>query len=138
MRISLVAIGVNVVTALFSLGIYPRAGLAIANSLSGLVNCILLFYAIKRAQPKFDIFAFRPALLRMLIAALAAAVVALAVRFSCTRWIGHSSLLPRIAEVFIPIAFAALTYGAVAFAVGLGEIRDVINALRRRHPITVP
>lgn len=138
MRISLVAIGVNVVTALFSLGIYPRAGLAIANSLSGLVNCILLFYAIKRAQPKFDIFAFRPALLRMLIAALAAAVVAFAVRFSCTQWIGHSSLLPRLAEVFIPIAFAALTYGAVAFAVGLGEIRDVINALRRRHPITVP
>ena len=138
MRISLVAIGVNVVAALFSLGIYPRAGLAIANSLSGLVNCILLFYAIKRAQPKFDIFAFRPALLRMLIAALAAAVVAFAVRFSCTQWIGHSSLLPRLAEVFIPIAFAALTYGAVAFAVGLGEIRDVINALRRRHPITVP
>jgi putative peptidoglycan lipid II flippase len=132
MRISLASIVVNLLAAFTSVTLYPRAGLAIANSISAIVNCALLIYALKRAQPKFSLRAFQPTVLRMLLAATVAAVAAYAARLGCSRWIGHASLVTRIAEVFLPIAAGSLAYVGMALATGLEEVRDVIDVFRRR------
>jgi len=138
MRISLAAIAANLLAAFVSVSLYPKAGLAIANSASAMINCVLLFYGLKKAQPKFSLHQFRPAVLRMLAAAAVAAVAAYATRIGCTRWIGHATFPAKVAEVFMPIAAGTLAYGGVALASGLDEVRDVLDVLRRRRTPATP
>jgi putative peptidoglycan lipid II flippase len=133
MRISLAAIAVNLVAAFVSISIYPRAGLAFANSASSIVNCVLLVYAVKRSQPKFSLRAFQAPVLRMLAAGLGAGVVAVAARLAWGRFIGHDTLPARFGEVFVPIAFATLAYGGIALALRVNEVHDVLGVLRRKR-----
>jgi putative peptidoglycan lipid II flippase len=133
MRISLAAIAANLVAAFLSISLYPRAGLAVANSFSAIVNCVLLFYGLRRAQPKFALAPFLSPTLRMIAAGLVAAVVAYVARLGCTRWIGHASLPTKIVEVFIPILFATIAYVGVALAFRIQEVEDVIEVFRRRR-----
>lgn len=133
MRISLAAMAVNLVAAFISISVFPRGGLAIANSISSAVNCVLLFYAIKRAQPKFSLRAFQSPVLKMIGGAVVAAVVAFALRLAWTRWVGHANLFTKIGEVFVPITFATLAYGGTALALGVNEVRDVLGVIRRKR-----
>jgi hypothetical protein len=128
----------GVLAAFVSVSLYPKAGLAIANSASAMINCVLLFYGLKKAQPKFSLRQFQPAVLRMLAAAAVAAVAAYATRIGCTRWIGHATFPAKVAEVFMPIAAGTLAYGGVALATGLEEVRDVLDVLRRRRTPAKP
>ena len=133
MRISLASIAANLVAAFLSISFFPKAGLAIANSFSAIVNCILLFYGLRRAQPKFALAPFLQPVLKMAAAGLVAGLVAWWTHWLCDRQLGHANLLARIVEVFTPIATASLAYGGVALALGLEEVRDVLAVLLRRR-----
>lgn len=133
MRISLASIAANLVAAFLSISFFPKAGLAIASSFSAIVNCTLLFYGLRRAQPKFALSPFVPGLLRMAAAGLVAGGVAWGTHALCERQLGHATLVSRIVEVFVPITTASLAYGGVALAIGLEEVRDVLAVLRRRR-----
>jgi len=132
MRISLAAIVTNLVAAFVSVSLMPRAGLAIANSASSIFQCVFLFYALKRKQPKFDLTALVAPLRPMGLAALAAAGTAALSLWAWDRWVGHAGLARRLGATFVPMTLAATCYFGVAMRLGLPEAADVLAVLTRR------
>jgi putative peptidoglycan lipid II flippase len=132
MRISLAAIAANFVFAFVSVSVMPRAGLAIANSASSTLQCFLLFYALKRKQPKFDLTALFAPLTRMAGAALVAAGTAAATLWFWDRWIGQRGLPARLGATFAPMAVAAGGYFLAATLLGIREASDVLAVVKRR------
>lgn len=138
MRISLAAIAANFVAAFVSVSLMPKAGLAIANSASSTMQCFLLFYALKRKQPKFDLPALFAPVARMAVAGLVAAGVAFATLSLWNRWIGQSGLTARLGATFVPMGLAAGGYFLAATLLGIREASDVLAVLRRRKPSALP
>jgi putative peptidoglycan lipid II flippase len=136
MRISLAAIAVNFIAAFVSISLMPKAGLAIANSTSAAMQCFLLFYALKRKLPKFDLRALFAPVLRMGLAGLVAAVIALASFWVWNRWIGQAGLSARVGATFVPIALASMGYFLTATLLRIREASDVLEILRRRRKRT--
>lgn len=132
MRISLAAIVANLVAAFISVSLMPRAGLAIANSASSTIQCALLFYALKRKQPKFDLAALFAPVLRMTLAGVVAAATALGSVWLWNQWVGHNTLPGKLGATFVPMALASLAYFLTATALGIREASDVMSVLRRR------
>ncbi len=133
MRISLAAIAANFVAAFISVSLMPKAGLAIANSTSATMQCFLLFYALKRKQPKFDLPTLFAPVLRMGLAGLAAAGTALVALWAWNRWIGNTGLPARLGATFVPMALASAGYFWVSTALGIREAADVLGIFRRRR-----
>jgi putative peptidoglycan lipid II flippase len=132
MRISLAAIVTNFVAAFISVSLMPKAGLAIANSVSSSAQCFFLFYALKRKQPKFDLAALVAPLKPMGLSALAAALIASVTLWAWERWLGRGGLAIRLGATFVPMALAAAGYFAVATFLGLREASDVLAVVTRR------
>lgn len=132
MRISLAAIVTNFVAAFVSVSLIPRAGLAIANSASSTLQCVFLFYALKRIQPKFDLVALSAPLRRMGLAALAAAAIAAGALWAWNRWVGTGGFAARSGAVFVPMTLAAAVYFAAAIGLGIREASDVLSVITRR------
>ena len=132
MRISLAAIAANFVAAFISVSLMPKAGLAIANSASSTMQCFLLFYALKRKQPKFDLPALFAPVLRMSVAGLVASVTALGSAWMWNRWVGHATLPTKVGATFIPMAVATVGYFLTATRLKIREASDVLTVLRRR------
>ena len=132
MRISLAAIAANFVAAFVSVSLMPKAGLAIANSASSTMQCFLLFYALKRKQPKFDLPALFTPVARMAVAGLVAAGVASATLSLWNRWIGQNGLTARLGATFLPMGLAAAGYFLAATLLGIREASDVLAVLKRR------
>lgn len=138
MRISLAAIAANFVAAFISVSLMPKAGLAIANSASSSMQCFLLFYALKRKQPKFDLPALFTPVARMAVAGLVAAGVALATLSLWNRWIGQTGLTARLGATFVPMGLAGGGYFLAAMLLGIREASDVLAVLRRRKRSAAP
>ncbi|MFM8880173.1 MAG: murein biosynthesis integral membrane protein MurJ [Verrucomicrobiota bacterium] len=132
MRISLAAIVTNFIAAFISVSLMPKAGLAIANSVSASMQCFLLFYALKRKQPKFDLPALFSPVRRMAVAGLAAAGTAAATLWLWHRWVGHQGLPGRLGATFVPMALAAAGYFLAATSLGIREAADVLAVVARR------
>lgn len=132
MRISLAAIVTNFVAAFISVSLMPKVGLAIANSVSASMQCFLLFYALKRKQPKFDLPALFSPVGRMAVAGLAAAGTAAATLWLWNRWVGHQGLPGRLGATFVPMALAAAGYFLAATSLGIREAADVLAVVARR------
>ena len=132
MRISLAAIATNFIAAFVSVSLMPRAGLAIANSVSATLQCFFLFYALKRTLPKFDLPALFSPVGRMAVAGLVAAGTALGTLWLWDRWVGHQGLPARLGATFVPMALAAGGYFLAATLLGIREAADVLSAMKRR------
>lgn len=133
MRISLAAIAANFIAAFISISLMPKAGLAIANSTSATLQCFLLFYALKRKQPKFDLPTLFAPVLRMSLAGVVAAAIALASFGVWNRWIGQSGLPARIGATFVPIALASAGYFLAATFLRIREASEILAVFRRRR-----
>jgi len=132
MRISLAAIAANFIAAFVSISLMPKAGLAIANSTSATIQCFFLFYALKRKQPKFDLTSLFAPVLRMSLAGLVAAVIALASFAAWNRWIGQAGLPARVGATLVPIALASASYFLAATFLKIREASEVLGVFRRR------
>jgi putative peptidoglycan lipid II flippase len=132
MRISLAAIAANFLAAFISVSLMPKAGLAIANSASSTIQCFLLFYALKRKQPKFDLPSLFAPVLRMSVAGLVAAATALGTAWVWNRWVGHATLPTKMGATFIPMAVATVAYFLMATWLKIREASDVLAVLWRR------
>ena len=71
---SLIAIGANVILSLALIRPLAHGGIALATSVSSLLQCLLLAAALKRSGITVDIFTVVPSLLRALLASAAAGV----------------------------------------------------------------
>jgi putative peptidoglycan lipid II flippase len=132
MKISLVCLAVNLAFALPLAFAYREAGLAVANSLSAIINTALLFYALRRRLAKLEMVG----LVRNLGILLAASTLAGIAAYGLFRWwdghYGHDSVATRLGGVFIPMAVAGVIYWSLAMSANVPAARELANLVRRK------
>jgi putative peptidoglycan lipid II flippase len=132
MRISAVCLGVNVVLCFWLIAAFHAPGVAVANTLSSVCNVALLVYALRRKMPKLD---FRP-LLRVLFQLFTAAVFAGLLAWSLKRmwllFIGHTTLVTKAGELFVPMALASAAYFAIAIWLKVPAALEMLELVRQR------
>lgn len=133
MRISVFCLTLNLVLALALVWRFRQGGLGIANSISSTVNGGLLFYALRRKLPKFELLEMR----RSIPALLAAAVVAGLVAWSTWKlwqWkVGHADIWMRMGEVFIPLTLGSAAYVGLAMALRVPYAKEIFAAVRLKR-----
>jgi putative peptidoglycan lipid II flippase len=132
MKISVLCLVLNLAFALPLAHAYREAGLAVANSLSAMINTALLFYALRRKLAKLELVG----LVRNLCILLAASALAGVAAYGVFRWwdghYGHATVAVRIGGVFIPMAVAGAVYWALAMSANVPAARDVMQLLLRK------
>ncbi len=132
MLISLFCLALNLVLVFFLAIPLQQRGLAAANTVSAIANSALLFYALKRALPRFSLREMAPVIFSISILAAVAAVVAWGTQHLAeARW-GHATLLARVAAVFLPITLAGASYLGLGLWIGLEQARELWNLLGGR------
>ena len=130
MVISVSCLGLNLALGFSLIPAFQQAGMGIANSLSAIANTGLLFYALRRALPKFSLVDMGPNVASVLGAAIAAAVTAWMGNQQWERWIGHAHFLQRFGAVFAPLTLATLVYFALASWMKLPQARELFLTFR--------
>lgn len=138
MRISVMCLGLNLVFTVVLLAAFKpgfkQGALGVANSLSALLNTILLTYALRRKIGRLDFGAFWSSLLPMFTAALVAA----GLTWSAAGWwetrIGHGSLGLQLGHVFAPALAAVMIYWALAAWMKVPSARELARLMVRRRP----
>ena len=133
-RVAIVAMFVNLAANLTLVWSMREAGLALATSISGCLQCaILLVLAAKR----LEMIAFRNLLASVArTVALSAAMGALTwgVLRLCVRRFGDGSTLSAVLAVVAPLGAAVLFYFALARVLGFTELRRLLSRRRQATP----
>lgn len=129
MRISVIALLLNIVFTVFLIGPLRQGGLGVANTLSACVNVTLLLIALRRKLGRLDLGQLRAAFLPLAVAGFAAGAVAWLSLRGCNAWVGHETIWAKICAVFVPGGLATATYAGLTLAARLPqaiEMRDVL------------
>ena len=142
MKISVFCLTLNLVLAFWFLQRFQTAhfggevGLAVANTLSGCINTVLLFYTLRRKLSRLDMTSLKSTLLVLVSAAVLAGIIATLSNWVWDRQLGHHSLPTKLGAVFVPAALAGTTYWLVAYWMGITAAREmtdlILQRLRRR------
>lgn len=131
-RIAVICLVSNIVFNLLLMKPMAEAGLALATSLSGLLQFVLLGAALHRSVLKLPLAEILKSLFKILLATLA---------MSATAWACHSFMegfypgtgtLQIAVRVLGSITVAALLYPAYCFLLGVSEIRDALAWFAQR------
>lgn len=138
MRISIFCLGVNLILSAALILPYEQSGIAVANTLTAIMNAVLLAFALKKKLGRLDWTEVRAPLFRIVTAGAAAGVAAwLLLRFADGRF-GHNGLWPRIIAVFLPMTVATGIYLGVAFLLRVPAAKEVtsllLGRLARKNP----
>ena len=128
MRVGLFSVSITVASSFFLIIFFRNSGLGLANSAGAIGNALLLAYAFRKKLPLFKFSEMLSPVVRMLAAALVAAVVMYGVRWGWERWVGHAHFLPKLGEVFFPAVFGGAAYLGAALLAGLEQPRDIVAA----------
>jgi len=132
MMISSFCLTVNVVFVLGLVGAFAQGGLGIANTVSSILNVVLLLYALARKLKFLDLGSLRNDLVPMAASVIVAGELALLTSRFWESSIGHSTIAEKAGAVFVPMAAAGLAYGSLLFWLGNPQIRAFIELLRRK------
>ena len=131
MQIGAVCLGLNLCFALWLVFPFRQGGLGIANTMSAIFNVYLLLYALRKKLRRLDLSALYRVVPWMFAATVLAGEVAW---FGCRFWdksFGHATLLAKIGAVFVPLGAASVAYWAVAMAVKIPQIQDMVDLVRK-------
>ena len=134
MQISVFCLATNVVLSLIFVFSLEAAGLALANTLTAILNAALLGHALRRKFPRLDYSGLKSDGLRSAGAAVVALVTAMAVSHLWESRLGGQHLATRVGAVFAPASVAAAVYFAVALAIGVRSCRAGARNLLKRLP----
>lgn len=125
MRISLVCLAINFVSACLLMGPLSEGGPGVANTCTSALNVGLLLFALRKKLGKLDMGPLRATFRILAPAALAAGIVA----WAGWRWweqaLGHRSLTLQIGAVFVPAGVAGALYWAVAMLCRVPAAREM-------------
>ena len=132
MWISIFCLTTNLIITAAIIWRYKQAGMGFANSLTAAMNVSLLLYALRRKLKTLELTELR----RHLTVLLGAATLAGLVAWWLARWwganLGHSNLLLKMGEVFVPMTAASLVYFGVAAVFKTGHVNDMLGMFRSR------
>lgn len=132
MRISVFCLAINLVFAMFLVGRFREAGLAVANTLSAMFNTALLLYALRRKLKTLEMrqtLRDIAALSGMALVAGGAALIAF--RFWDGRF-GSGGLFHRLGAVFVPGLIAGVVYWGSAYIAKISAARELTDLFRKK------
>lgn len=132
MRIGIFCLAFNLVLVVVLVGPLQQLGLAIANSLSSILNSALLVYAFRRKMPKFDLRSLAGPMGTMVVLGLAAGALGWALSRLWEDGIGHAGKVRQFGAVFGPAVAAAVVYLGVGLAMRMKPALELSSAITRR------
>jgi peptidoglycan biosynthesis protein MviN/MurJ (putative lipid II flippase) len=96
------------------------------------LNTTLLLYALRRKLPSFDFRSMRTPLAAAAGAAILAGLTAWGAHRVWEKYLGHSGVLLRAGDVFVPIGLATALYFGISLWLHLPQARDVLGVLLSR------
>jgi putative peptidoglycan lipid II flippase len=132
MKISILCLAINLVFAIWLVHPYREAGLAVANTLSGSLNVLLLTYALRRKLSRLELTGFVQNLMVLVPSAILCGGVAALLGALWEKQLGHSTLPIKIGAVFVPATVAGIFYWAIAVWAKIPAATDILNVVRRR------
>lgn len=131
-KISILCLGVNLLISLILVFRFKQAGLGVANSLTSLLNMVLLAMALRRKLTRLSYGPLLKMGLKLLFLSLVAGVVAWGGLGVWDRYIGYGNLLAKIGQVFAPALLAGICYLLGAYALRLPQIMKFVESVRAR------
>ena len=131
MKISVLCLGLNLVFAVWLVRGHREAGLAIANTMSALINLLLLAFALRRKLARLGLEAVGQTLLVLVPNAVLAGFIAV---FALRIWdqrFGHADLPAKLGAVFVPGAAATAVYWLVALWAKVPAAHDVLTLVKK-------
>ncbi len=132
--ISFVTIGVNIVLNVLLMHPLQHRGLALATSISSVLNFALLFEMLRRKIGPMGGRALARSAAKIGLASLLAATAAFAAASGLERGMGLTSLVARLAVVGAGLATASLVYAAAVFTLRIEESVPLFAFLARFLP----
>lgn len=131
-RIAAISVALNIALSLLLMRVLGVGGLALASSISSIVNLALLLHSLRRRVGRLDGRTITIATLRMLAASAAMGAAAAL----CYRALGgvfpEERLVPLVTRLGIAIGVALVTYFGAAAILKLEEWRHLVSFFRRR------
>lgn len=131
MKISVFCLLLNIVLSAGLIWNFRQAGLGLANTLSAVCNTALLIYALRRKMPKLAFAELRQSALPLLGAAVVAGLGAWVTYWGIERTWGHQTLVPRIAQVFLPMIVATSLYLGITLWQRIPVATELLTFLQR-------
>jgi putative peptidoglycan lipid II flippase len=143
MRISIFCLAINLVFAIiFLFGYHLGAGaLGIANTISSTFNLGLLAYALRKKLRTLEMKDTTAQFPLIGAIALASGLLCWGLRLLWQSHLGHSNLVLRLGEVFVPMITATVFYFSMSLWLKVGSAREIIDlalAKIRRRPAFNP
>jgi putative peptidoglycan lipid II flippase len=132
MKISIFCLGVNLVFSLWLIRSYKEAGLGVANTLSASLNMGLLVYALRRKLARLGLTELTRSLAVLVPSAAFAGLTAAGLAGLWGGHFGHTTLMLKLGQVFVPAAAAGVLYGLLAFAFKVPAAREMAGLLVQR------
>lgn len=130
MRVSLCSMAANLVFSLCLMWPMKEGGLALANSLSAVLNSIILFALLRRRLGTLQGRLLASAAARITVAALIMAAACWATHWWLSGWLPHTTLMHNLVLVFGPITVGAVVYFVAAFLLAREEMQAILHGWR--------
>jgi putative peptidoglycan lipid II flippase len=129
MRISIFCLAINLLFAVVLLFVFhlgPGA-LGMANTLSATFNMGLLAYALRRKLRTLEMKEIVAQFPLIGAIGLAAGFTAWGIRIVWQNYLGHSNLVTRLGEVFVPMIAATALYFGLSLLFKVGSAREILQ-----------
>jgi putative peptidoglycan lipid II flippase len=129
MRISIFCFAINLLFAVVLLFVFhlgPGA-LGMANTLSATFNMGLLAYALRRKLRTLEMKEIVAQFPLIGAIGLAAGFTAWGIRIVWQNYLGHSNLVTRLGEVFVPMIAATALYFGLSLLFKVGSAREILQ-----------
>ncbi len=129
---SVSAVAANVIMNLILHPTYGYKILALGTALSALVNCAILYIAFHRRIAPIPHRALVVYVLRICVAAAVMGAATWGAFWLVDGQLGHARFWSRAAGALIPVTVGALVYAVTCALLGIEELDQIANKLRRR------
>jgi putative peptidoglycan lipid II flippase len=139
MKISLVCLTLNFVIACMLMPLLQERGPGIANTCTSALSVGLLIFALRKKLGKLEMQSLRDALRPLLLAGIVAGAIAWVGWQLWAKYLGHTSMVLRLGEVFVPAGIAGLVYWWMAMAAKVPAAKEMTDfALAKFKRVKLP
>ncbi len=111
---------------------YGHIGVALATSIVALVNFLALTFLMRRKIKRLEGRQILAAFIKIIIASLLMSAVCYVSYYFLTNYFGVKTLIVKLIEAFVPIALGGITFLIAAKILGIKELNQAIDAIRRK------